>query len=348
MEKHPPKFKISFAAENTSEIRITDNSFDDLRKHLREKHKDARVAVIGDGNVVQLYRDQIQNRLSEARLLVVEPGEESKNMAMAQHLCQDLISANHSRGSVIVGLGGGMVTDLAGFVSSIYMRGVPYVAVPTSLLAMVDAAVGGKTGVNLGAKNSVGTFYPAELVLADSKFLETLPEREIRTGLAEAIKYAAILDASMEKDLMADKLDFEPILRKSIGAKVRVCNEDLHEGGLRKVLNFGHTFGHAIEYLSNYELTHGEAIGVGMVLANRIAQNLGKQSKSHGDRIREMLEKHGLPTEIPKGMTVEDMIDMVYKDKKMDGQKVTFILSPEMGKHEMVKLSPEELKKLLG
>lgn len=342
-----PDYSIRFASESASEIKITDHGLDELRDHLSKNHKDARVAVISDGNVVGLYRDQIKDRLSEADLLVVEPGEESKNMKVATGLCEDMLDQNHTRKSVVVGLGGGMVTDLAGFVASMYMRGVPFVAVPTTLLAMVDAAVGGKTGVNLKAKNTVGSFYPAEMVLADSKFLETLPEREIRTGLAEAIKYASILDASMENDLMAEKLDFGPILEKSIGAKVRVCNEDLKEGGLRKVLNFGHTFGHAIEHLSEYELTHGEAISIGMVLANRIAQGLGKQQKSHGDRITEMLEKHGLPTEVPGGMKLEDMIQMVYKDKKMEGQKVTFILSPKMGQYEMVKLTPEELKKLL-
>lgn len=305
------------------------------------------MAVITDSHVADLYHDKIKSCLPEADMFVVEAGEKSKSMKVAEALCEDLLEAGFGRKDVVVGLGGGMVTDLAGFVASVYMRGMFYIAVPTSLLAMVDAAVGGKTGVNLSAKNIIGTFYPASTVLVDQAFLKTLPERELKTGLAEVIKYAAILDASLEGDLMANKLDFRKILAKSIAAKVKVCNEDLKEGGLRKVLNFGHTLGHAVEYLSHYKLTHGESISIGMVLANCIAHKLGKQTKAYGDRITEMLQKHGLPTELPKGMKLADVIGMVNRDKKMEGQKVTFILSPKMGKHEMVKLAPDELGELL-
>jgi 3-dehydroquinate synthetase len=240
-----------------------------------------------------------------------------------------------------------MVTDLAGFVASVYMRGVPYIGVPTTLLAMIDASVGGKTGVNLGAKNIIGTFYPAEAVLVDQAFLKTLPEREIRTGMAEAIKYAGVLDASLEEVLTAKKIDYQKILEKCIGAKVKVCNEDLKEGGLRKVLNFGHTLGHAVEYLSRYKLTHGEAISVGMVMANQIAQSLGKQAKAHGERVTTMLKRFDLPTGLPKGIKLAEVIEMVDRDKKMEGQKVTFVLSTKMGQHEMVKLAPEALFDML-
>lgn len=330
-----------------SKITVTDHGLRELREHLNARHKNARVAVITDSHVAELYHDQIKSALPEADLMVIEAGEQSKSMKVTEALCQDLLEEGYTRSDVVVGLGGGMVTDLAGFVASIYMRGLPYIAVPTTLLAMIDAAVGGKTGVNLGAKNTVGTFYPAEAVLVDRAFLKTLPERELKTGMAELIKYAAVLDASLEDDLMGKKVDYRVLLKKSIAAKVRVCDEDLREDGLRKVLNFGHTFGHAIEYLSRYKLTHGEAISIGMALANRIAQKLGKQSKAHGDRITAMLEQHGLPTELPKGMKLAEVIGMIYKDKKMDSGKVTFILSPKMGKYEMVQWTPEELKKLL-
>lgn len=330
-----------------SQISIEVNAFSGLRELIKKHHKEARVAVITDSNVAGLYHDKIKACLPEADMFVVEAGEKSKSMKVAEALCEDLLEAGFGRRDVVVGLGGGMITDLAGFVASVYMRGVPYIAVPTTLLAMVDAAVGGKTGVNLTAKNIIGTFYPAEAVLADQGFLKTLPDRELKTGMAEVIKYAAILDASLEGDLMAKKLDFGCILAKSIGAKVKVCNKDLKEDGLRKVLNFGHTLGHAIEYLSHYKLTHGEAISIGMVLANKIARKLGKQTKAHGDLITEMLKKYDLPTELPKGMKLAEVINMVNRDKKMDGQKVTFILSPKMGQHEMVELEPKELVKLL-
>lgn len=319
----------------------------ELQKYLDKHHKGGRVAVISDTNVAGIYHDRIKSALPEADIFVTEAGEKSKTMKVAEALCADLLEAGFTRKDVVVGLGGGMITDLAGFVASVYMRGVPFIAMPTTLLAMIDAAVGGKTGVNLGAKNIIGTFYPAEAVLVDQAFLKTLPEREMKTGMAEAIKYATILDASLERDLIANQPDLRPILEKSIAAKVQVCNEDLKESGLRKVLNFGHTFGHAIEYLSRYKLTHGEAISIGMVLANKIAQKLGRQSKAHGDRISEMLKKHGLPTEVPKYIKLKEVIEMVYRDKKMDGQKVTFILSLGMGQHKIVKLTPDELMKML-
>ncbi|MFH0838178.1 MAG: 3-dehydroquinate synthase [Patescibacteria group bacterium] len=330
-----------------SRIYMEEDGFCKLRSYIDEHYKETRIAVITDGNVAPIFHDRIRTCLPEAMIVAVEPGERSKTMKVAEQLCQDLLEDGFTRNSVVIGLGGGMITDLAGFVASIYMRGVPFIAMPTTLLGMIDAAIGGKTGVNLGAKNIIGTFYPAEAVLIDQAFLKTLPEREMKTGMAEAIKYAAILDASLEGDLMAKKPDFRPILEKSIATKVRVCNEDMKEGGLRKVLNFGHTFGHAIEYMSRYKLSHGEAISIGMVLANKIAQKLGKQSKAHGDRITEMLKKHGLPTEMPKKMKLRNIIEMIYKDKKMEGQKVTFILSTKMGQHEMVKLAPDELRELL-
>lgn len=314
---------------------------------LKENHYNSKVALITDSNVGKIYQEAVEATFPEALILTVKAGEESKRMEVAERLCLTLLNDEFTRSDVVVGFGGGMVTDLAGFVASIYMRGIPYVAVPTSLLAMVDAAIGGKTGVNLEAKNIVGTFHPAELVMIDSKFLDTLPERELTSGMAEVIKYAAILDAGLEAVLMADPLDYNQILEKSLRCKVNVCNEDLKEGGLRKVLNFGHTLGHAIEELSQYRLTHGEAISIGMTLANKVAQKLGKQQKETGNRITTLLEKYGLPTALPKTMTLEEVVDMVRKDKKMEAEKVSFILSCDMGKHEIVKLTLKELMQLL-
>ncbi len=330
-----------------SRICMEEDGFCKLREYIDEHHSEARVVVITDGNVAPIFHDRIKNCLPEAMIVVVEPGEKSKTMKVAETLCEDLLENGFARNSVIIGLGGGMITDLAGFVASIYMRGVAFIAVPTTLLGMIDASVGGKTGVNLGAKNIIGTFYPAEIILIDLDFLKTLPEHEMKTGVAEVIKYAAVLDASLEKVLMSDKTDFIEILEKGLRTKATVCNKDLKEGGVRKVLNFGHTLGHAIEYLSKYKLTHGEAISIGMVLANKVAQKLGKQSKKTGERIEVMLKKYDLPTELPKNIKLEDMIEMVHKDKKMEGEQVSFILSRGLGKHEIVKLTPKELMKLL-
>lgn len=330
-----------------SRICMEEDGFCKLHEYIKEHHKDARVAVITDGNVAPIFHDRIKACLPEATIIVVEPGEKSKTMKVAETLCEDLLEDGFARNSVIIGLGGGMITDLAGFVASIYMRGVAFIAMPTTLLGMIDASVGGKTGVNLGAKNIIGTFYPAEIILIDLDFLKTLPEHEMKTGVAEVIKYAAVLDESLEKVLMSEKTDFIKILEKGLRTKATICNKDLKEGGVRKVLNFGHTLGHAIEYLSNYKMSHGEAISIGMVLANKVAQKLGKQTKKQGEQIEVMLKKYDLPTELPKSIKLKDMIDMVYKDKKMEGEKVSFILSRGLGKHEIVKMTPKKLMQLL-
>lgn len=330
-----------------SRICMEEDGFCKLEAYIREKHPEAKVAVITDGNVGPIFHDRVKKCMPEAMIIAVEPGEGSKTMQVAEAICEDLLEDGFNRNSVIVGLGGGMITDLAGFVASIYMRGVTYIAMPTTLLSMIDASVGGKTGVNLGAKNIIGTFYPAEIILIELDFLKTLSERDMKTGVAEVIKYAAVLDASLEKVLMAKNMDFIKILEKGLRCKATVCNKDLKEGGIRKVLNFGHTLGHAIEYLSKYKLNHGEAISIGMVLANRIARKMKKQTKAQGERIEAMLRRYDLPTELPKYIKVEDMIDMVYRDKKMNRDQVNFILSKGLGKHEIVKLTPNELKKLL-
>ncbi len=330
-----------------SRICMEEDGFCKLHSYINEYHKDAKIVVITDGNVAPIFHDRIKDCLPKAMIIVVEPGEQSKTMQVAEQLCQDLLEDGFTRNSVVIGLGGGMITDLAGFVASIYMRGVAFIAMPTTLLGMIDASVGGKTGVNLGAKNIIGTFYPAEVILIDLDFLKTLPEHEMKTGVAEVIKYAAVLDASLEKVLMSDEIDFIKILEKGLRTKATVCNKDLKEGGVRKILNFGHTLGHAIEYLSKYKLSHGEAISIGMVLANKIAQKLGKQSKETGERIEAMLKRYDLPTEMPKNIKLKDAIEMVYRDKKMEGEEVSFILSTGIGKHEIVKLTPKKLMRLL-
>ena len=345
-----PKLKHCFVIRSphgNSRICMEDDGFLKLHHYLSEQYSGAKVVVITDANVAPIFHDRLKKKLPEAMIIVVEPGDQSKSMKVAEALCSDLLEAGFGRNSVVIGLGGGMITDLAGFVASIYMRGIAYIAVPTTLLGMIDASVGGKTGVNLTAKNVIGTFYPAEVILIDLDFLKTLPEHEMKTGVAEVIKYAAVLDASLEDVLMNDEVDFIQILEKGLRTKATVCNQDLREGGVRKVLNFGHTLGHAIEYLSKYKLSHGEAISIGMVLANKIAQKLGKQNKKTGERIETMLKKYDLPTEVPRGMKLEDMIDMVYRDKKMSGEHVSFILSTGMGKHEIIKLTPKEMMKLL-
>jgi 3-dehydroquinate synthase len=329
-----------------SEIIVQRDGLDEVNRWMTKNHPKSNMIIITDTNIGDLYRSKLEQYFPKAIVLAVVASETSKRLAVVKQLAGEMLDEGITRADVVVGFGGGMITDLAGFVASIYMRGMPYIAIPTSIVGMVDAAIGGKTGVNLEAKNILGTFYPAELVLIDSNFLDGAPDVAVRCGMAESIKYAATLDANLADDLMKEKPDIDEIITKSVKAKADIVSQDLREGGLRKVLNFGHTFGHAIEQMSEYKLSHGEAISIGMVLANKVAQKLGKQTKETGDKIRDLLKKYNLPTEMPKDMTVENLVDLMKKDKKRTGDKITYVIAPEMGKYEMMEMKPEELVEL--
>ena len=330
-----------------TEILIKRNGLDDAKEWIGQNHPSRRLAIITDSNLNEHYREKLAEVFRNAVIFVVAAGEDTKNPSEAVQLIEKLEEVGFDRTDVVIGFGGGMVTDLAGFTASTYKRGTHYTAIPTSLVAMTDAAIGGKTGVNVRAKNDMGTFYLAEHVLLDAEFLRTLPERELNSGMAEVTKYAATLDPSLAEDLMRDELDFDTILRKSAQAKVGIVEQDFKEAGLRQVLNFGHTFGHAIEAKSKYALLHGEAISIGMIYANKVAQKLGKQAPETDQTIRRLLERFKLPTELPTGMSVEDLRPYIVKDKKKSGEEISFIIAPEMGKHEMVELTPEELMELI-
>ena len=327
-----------------TEILIQRNSLSDAKKWIEQKHPGRRLAIITDSNLDKYYHEKLAEVFPGAAIFVVPAGEATKNPGEAADLIKKLGEAEFDKGDVVIGFGGGMVTDLAGFAASTFKRGINYIAIPTSLLAMVDAAIGGKTGVNVAAKNDMGTFYLAEHVLLDAELLKTLPKREFNSGMAEVIKYAATLDASLAEDLMRDELNLDTILEKSARAKVGIVEQDVKEDGLRQVLNFGHTFGHAIESCSGYTLLHGEAIGIGMIYANKIAQKMGKQSPETDQMIGRLLERFELPIELPKDMTVEDLLPYIVRDKKKSGEEISFIIAPEMGKYEIAKLTMDELK----
>ncbi|MBN2087942.1 3-dehydroquinate synthase [Candidatus Peregrinibacteria bacterium] len=326
-----------------SEILVQENGLSYVKEWIAEKHPNSRIVIITDTNLGELYKNELAEVFTGTLTLSVPSGEDSKKLATVKQLCNELINEGITRSDVIIGFGGGMITDLVGFVASIYMRGIPFIAIPTSLLAMTDAAIGGKTGINLEAKNILGTFHPAELILLDVEFLNTLPDREFKSGLAETIKHAVILDASLANDLMKAEAELENLVMKSAQVKINVVESDPMESGLRKVLNFGHTFGHAIEQSSKFDLLHGEAIAIGMVISNKVAQKLGKQSKETGKKIKEMLEKWKLPSEMPEGIKPEDLLNLIKMDKKRSGDNISFIIAPEMGKWEVVELSAEEL-----
>ena len=315
-----------------SEILVQENGLSYVKEWIVENHSASRIVIITDTNVGELYKKQLADVFPGALALSVPAGENTKSLASVKQLCGELLNDGYTREDIVIGFGGGMITDLAGFVASIYMRGIPFIAVPTTLLAMTDAAIGGKTGVNLEAKNILGTFHPAEFILLDIEFLKTLPDREFQSGLAETIKHAATLDASLAEDLMADEVDLEAMVQKSAQVKINIVESDPKEKGARKVLNFGHTFGHAIEESSKYDLLHGEAVAIGMLFANKVAQKLNKQTEETGKKIQEMLDKWKLPSDIPNGIDPTELIDLIKKDKKRKGNKISFIIATEMGK----------------
>ncbi len=340
------KFKIH-STQGDSKIFVEKDVLSKLQSYILQYHKGKRLIILTDTNLASIFKKQLEIHFPQEKQIVVKAGDASKSIGNVEEICSKMLNDGLSRDTVMIGFGGGVVTDLAGFIASIYMRGIAYIAVPTSFLAMIDASVGGKTGVNLKAKNIIGTFYLAESIFVDLDFLKTLPKREFQIGIAEAIKYASVLDVDLEEILMGETPNLPQILEHSLRAKVNICNQDLKEGGVRKVLNYGHTLGHAIEQLSNYQLSHGEAISIGMVLANQIAQKIGKQSKETASRIEAMIKKYDLPTQIPNYIKIEDAIEMIAKDKKMQQSKVDFILATELGKYEIHPFSLQELRDLL-
>lgn len=257
-------------------------------------------------------------------------------MVIVSQLWEAFLGAGLERGSSVVALGGGVVGDLAGFAAATYMRGIPWVNVPTSLLAMVDASLGGKTGVDLPqGKNLVGAFHAPRMVLVDPSALETLPRDEQRSGMAEVIKAGLIGDPKLfnlsRNSLEVIKEDFEEIIRRAMAVKIQVIEADPFEEGLRAVLNLGHTVGHAVEKVSNYTIRHGEAVAIGMVAEARLSERIGLAERGLADEIADACKLIGLPVDIPENLPREDILEAMKVDKKREGAKVKFALPVKIG-----------------
>ena len=290
-------------------------------------------------------------------VLALPDGERTKSLKWVARVLNELLRRRYERKAWLIALGGGVVGDLAGFAASIYLRGIPFVQVPTTLVAQVDASIGGKTGVNhLLGKNLIGTFYQPKLVLIDPGALRTLPPREYRAGLAEVIKYGVIADAEffefMERG-MAQILKLEPaalhrVIRTSCAIKAAVVAEDEREGNRRRILNFGHTVGHALETLGGYRrYTHGEAVAIGMVVAARLAERLGLVDASVGMRIRALVERAGLPADLPP-RSASALLRALRQDKKVQDRRIHFVLPDRIG-HVIVRPVEEpEIRRVLA
>lgn len=348
-------------AENSYDIVIERGALASLGKRCREAGLKGVAAVITNPAVAALYGAVAQRSLADAgftvALITMPDGEEYKNSTTLNQLYDDLQTAGVDRGSFIVALGGGVVGDVAGYAAATWMRGIPFVQVPTTLLAQVDSSVGGKTGIDHPkGKNLIGAFYQPRLVLIDVDSLATLDQRQFRAGLAEVIKYGVAIDhqffefveANVDAILAMDPDALIEIIHQCCQLKAQVVEFDEKEAGLRAILNYGHTLGHAFESLSGYRgLVHGEAVAIGMVLAARVSAAEGLCSNEDVSRISTLITRCGLPVEVPR-YDRQQLLDAVAADKKSKGGTVTFICNQGIGMYAMSHHTPEELLILSG
>ena len=316
---------------------------------IAERFNTSRIAVVTHPSIRQLFGEQIASELTTVgqapEFIEVPEGESSKSLQQAEAIYDRLLEMNCDRKSALVALGGGVVGDLTGFIAATYQRGIPFVQIPTTLLSQVDSSVGGKTAVNHPrGKNMIGSFYQPKLVVIDLNTLHTLPQNEFRAGLAEVVKYGIIADARLfafleenaEAILSQDSHCLEHIIETSCAIKAGVVEKDEHESRYRMILNFGHTFGHAIETLTGYTgYLHGEAVAIGMVQAAWLSTETGRCSEDVPHRITGLLKKLGLPSQ-PPDLKSQDIIKSMYHDKKTEHNQLRFVLVKGIGSVEIV------------
>jgi 3-dehydroquinate synthase len=317
-----------------------------------------KCAVVTDSHVAPLYGEVVKRSLAgqgiESVMICVSAGEKSKSMAVVEDVCRQMLRAGLDRKGFLVALGGGVIGDLAGFAASIFLRGIPFLQVPTTVLSQVDSSVGGKTGVNTPeGKNLLGTFSQPARVLADTDTLQSLPPREYREGFAEIIKHAAIRDASMMDAINKASRregDLAALIQRNVAIKARIVEADEYETlGQRALLNFGHTIGHAIEASVPYgELLHGEAISLGMVAAARMSAEIAGLPAEHVKRIVALLEAFELPTRLPQSITSGAIIEHMKHDKKFSEGKIRFVLLRSLGDAFVTKdVTPEQIEQAI-
>jgi 3-dehydroquinate synthase len=344
----------------STEVRTSGNSYrvligprqlEGVGDAIKEKIAPSRCAIISDTNVAPLFAGKIQKSLASAgfepALITVPAGEHSKTLEQAGAVAEEMLRAGLDRQSFVIGLGGGVVGDLSGFVAAIFQRGVPHVQIPTTLLAMVDSSIGGKTGVNTASgKNLIGVFHQPILVIDHVEVLKTLPSRELSQGFAEIIKHAIIADAEMFRELtqIADpKLDgfkpsslgaeLAPLIRRNIEIKARiVAKDEFDRTGERALLNFGHTIGHAIERAFDYQgISHGEAVSLGMVAACDVSMKKTGLPEKQRNAIVDLLQKFELPIKLPPNFPRQKIFDPLKFDKKFERGKIRFVVTPKIG-----------------
>ncbi|HPD56651.1 MAG TPA: 3-dehydroquinate synthase [Smithellaceae bacterium] len=352
------KVNLDKKYSSSYEIRIGRGILDRIALLIAKNHKAGRYVIITDDNVARLHGGNflalLKNIGLAADLVDFPAGEGSKNIGTIIDLADKLLKLGADRSTCLIALGGGVAGDMAGFIASVYMRGVPYLQIPTTLVAQVDSAIGGKTAIDLTAgKNLLGTFYQPAAVFADLNFLDTLPAKEFENGLAEIIKYAIIDDEKMfvllEENIEAVRQKESTLLIKIIEnccrIKKSIVEIDEREQGLRRILNYGHTLGHALEAVSAYKLTHGAGVALGMIAAARISFKMKYLHEGEAKRIEELIRLANLPTKIPASLPTEEIITRLQMDKKKRGDTIHFVLLKKIG---MPFINGGVEKKLIG
>jgi len=313
-----------------------------LGQYTREYLPRERCAIVSDTNVAPLFADLVIRNLTSAgfepTLITIPAGEKSKTLERAGAICDQMIAAGLGRQSFLVGLGGGVIGDISGFVAAIYHRGISHVQIPTTLLAMVDSSIGGKTGVDTrDGKNLIGVFHHPSLVIDDLDVLKTLPRREFNQGFAEIIKHAIIADTRMFRILQSWKAGAAPALQRLIKRNIKikskiVAKDERDQTGERAVLNIGHTVGHAIERAGNYrKFLHGEAVSLGIVAACAISMKKAGLPADQRNAIVSLLQRYELPTRLPPTFPREKIFDALKFDKKFEDGKIRFVVTPRIG-----------------
>jgi len=311
-----------------------------------------KVVIVTNPTVAGFHLETLLKNIEATQLHVVTipDGEQYKTLATVEDILNQCFEHKLDRKSLLIAFGGGVIGDMTGFTASLYQRGIDFIQVPTTLLSQVDASVGGKTGVNNKyGKNLIGAFYQPKAVYIDPEFLKTLPDREFAAGVAEIVKMAVMFDKNYFEFLQTANMKEEAILketiRKSVELKAWVVNQDEKEAGIRAVLNYGHTFGHVVENETNYTTyLHGEAVAIGMVMANALAVELGLFTKEEAQEVKDLLETSSLPTEYVI-KDVDDFYEHFFLDKKSANNRITFILPQGLGGHQMVSDIDEKIVK---
>jgi 3-dehydroquinate synthase len=347
--------------QRTYDISIKDGLLDSVGPLLKSSDLGNRAVIVTNTTVAPLYLDTVHSSMQTAGFdvsrIILPDGEQFKNLDTMRLIYDELLKLGLDRSSALIALGGGVIGDMTGFAAASFLRGIPFVQIPTTLLAQVDSSVGGKTGINLaGGKNMVGAFYQPAAVIIDPLVLETLPARELSAGIAEVIKYGIICDSdffaflatTIDSILQLDGEAVSTIISRCCSLKADITSRDETEKGIRAHLNYGHTIGHAVETLTGYsEYLHGEAVAIGMVAAARLSRLLGCCSSEDVERIENLIKAARLPVAAP-ALPAGEYIQAMQKDKKKTGTELNFILLKSIGEVFLQPVAEEQLRKLLA